>query len=416
MSTNEASQKTAVVLCGIAPHAEFLRHLKRRGYKTVLVDYFSNPPAKSEADIYVQKNAFDLADVVDVAKKYKASFIAAPSIDHANIVCCKASEQLGLPKLYSSKIAYMVTDKSAMKELMNSIKVPTAQSVTIHSIEDVPLIENSLSFPIVVKPADGYASAGVSKVNNKEGLKSAVDLAFKKGNGGGVVAEEWLDGQELSAYCFVVEGKSQIILAADRYTYKSDAGIRCYATFAPSKMPSRLYEEIGNIVQKITSALSLTTTPFFIQFFYTNDSVWVTEFAGRTGGGWSYSTMDRIANFDMFDAIIDVYEGKTPKIESSVSKTVALVQLLYTGYGRIGSIAGIDQVLNSKIVDELCIYKETGDVVDSSKPARARLGTAVLYGRSAKEVSIRAQELMKTVDVYDDQGGQMLLKDICFHA
>ena len=38
----------AIVLGGIFPHAEVIKKLKKRGYYTVLVDYFDNPPAAAD--------------------------------------------------------------------------------------------------------------------------------------------------------------------------------------------------------------------------------------------------------------------------------------------------------------------------------------------------------------------------------
>ena len=42
----------AIVLGGTNPHIELINNLKARGFYTILLDYFENPPAKNVADLH----------------------------------------------------------------------------------------------------------------------------------------------------------------------------------------------------------------------------------------------------------------------------------------------------------------------------------------------------------------------------
>ena len=46
-------KKTAIILGGTIPHCELIQQLKSRGYYTILVDYYDNPPAKVYADMHI---------------------------------------------------------------------------------------------------------------------------------------------------------------------------------------------------------------------------------------------------------------------------------------------------------------------------------------------------------------------------
>ena len=87
----------ALVLGGTNPHVHLLKKLKDRGYFTILVDYYPNPPAKPFSDEHIQASTMDKDVVLDLAKSRKASLVITTNIDQANITACYVAEQLNLP-------------------------------------------------------------------------------------------------------------------------------------------------------------------------------------------------------------------------------------------------------------------------------------------------------------------------------
>ena len=68
----------AIVLGGIVPHKNLLEKLKKRGYYTILIDYFENPPAAAAADLHLRESAMDKEAVLRAAKKYHAAWYCVP--------------------------------------------------------------------------------------------------------------------------------------------------------------------------------------------------------------------------------------------------------------------------------------------------------------------------------------------------
>ena len=58
--------------------------------------------------------------------------------------------------------------------------------------------QDGLVFPLVVKPADSFASLGVSICNNPEELKKGIDFARKTSPKNKIVVEEYIDGDEIT--------------------------------------------------------------------------------------------------------------------------------------------------------------------------------------------------------------------------
>ncbi|MBO4909063.1 MAG: hypothetical protein J5476_07260 [Lachnospiraceae bacterium] len=121
----------ALILGGTAPHKELIEKLKKRGYHTILVDYFENPPAKEVADEHIMISTLDKEAVLETAKKLNADLVISTCVDQANAVCCYVAEKLGLPIPYSYETALDMTDKSRMKKIMKEHDIPTSDYLVL---------------------------------------------------------------------------------------------------------------------------------------------------------------------------------------------------------------------------------------------------------------------------------------------
>ncbi len=84
--------------------------------------------------------------------------------------------------IFTSSVAI---DKVLTKNFFNSISIPTTKHLFFekenyqnNQDQIFSEIENTLSFPIFIKPARAGSSIGISKVKKPEDLKQALDLAF----------------------------------------------------------------------------------------------------------------------------------------------------------------------------------------------------------------------------------------------
>lgn len=57
------TKPVAIVLGGTRPHIALIENLKARGFYTVLVDYYDNPPARAMADRNARESHLD-GDVI----------------------------------------------------------------------------------------------------------------------------------------------------------------------------------------------------------------------------------------------------------------------------------------------------------------------------------------------------------------
>ncbi len=136
------NKKTAIVLGGTIPHCELIRQLKGRGYYTILVDYYENPPAKEFADLHIKESTLDEDKVLEIAKQYNADLTISGCIDQANKTACYVLEKMGQFCPYSYQKASEITAKSYMKRIMIENGIPTGKYMSVEKTYDASIINS----------------------------------------------------------------------------------------------------------------------------------------------------------------------------------------------------------------------------------------------------------------------------------
>lgn len=90
-----------------------------------------------------------------------------------------------------SKGCYLAMDKGVSKAIWNQYQLPMSKSRIMKHYDDI----EGLSLPLAVKPISQGSSVGVTKVKSKDQLKDAFDYAKQYGE---VIAEEWVEGKEIT--------------------------------------------------------------------------------------------------------------------------------------------------------------------------------------------------------------------------
>lgn len=161
-------------------------------------------------------------------------------------------EVMGIPYTGSGVLASaMAMDKIMTKKvlLMNSLPTPGfSQECTEEGV-------GGLRFPLVVKPATGGSTLGLSLVHEMDGLGSAVDLA--KGFGGGVLVEEYVEGREVSVS--ILDGRVfpvvEILTDGPLYDYESKYSPAGARFRVPADLPESLSDRVSSIAEKTYEAL-----------------------------------------------------------------------------------------------------------------------------------------------------------------
>ncbi len=396
--------KKAIVLGGTNPHIELIKNLKKRGYYTILIDYYENPPAKVFADEHIQESTLDKDLVLEIAKKEQVDLVISTCIDQANATACFVAEKLHLPAPYDYKTSIIVTNKIQMKNLMKEIGIPTSRYMSIYSIDGLEKLD--LKFPLVIKPSDTTGSKGVVKVNNIDELSIAFNEAKSLSREKMVIVEEFVQGIEFQVDYYINNHQPHRLMIRRKRKKEliSEFVLQANGSIVSPISNAEIESKLDRIASKIVSMLDIRNSSLFIQCIINKTNVNVLEFATRVGGGLSYSMIRKITGFDILDATVDSFLGNEVKIDIKEIDKYYATHLFYSKPGIFGSINGLEQAKEDNENYEHYLFKTRGMAIGGKQTSGDRVAAVFIEGKTLKEVEDKLESIIDKVNIYDIDG------------
>ena len=406
----------AIVLGGTYPHKKLLRNLKLRGYYTILVDYFLNPPAKIDADEHILESTLDEEKVLEIARERNASLVISTCIDHANVIACYVAEQLNLPAPYSYEIALTVTRKDIMKAIMASNGIPTSKYIIVTQNWDFNF--EGLRFPLIVKPTDSNSSKGVRKASDLTELERYLKDALQISRNGSAIIEEFVEGKEIGADCYVQDKKVTVLATREKQKIdldKENPVQQMQGSICPADITGEQLKKLKTIGEKIAEVFNLNNTPLLIQAIIEQDNINVIEFAPRIGGGENYSFVQLYAGFDIIDAAVNSFLGLPVRLDDNSSEFYYSDVFLYSKPSVFGHVNGDEELLKEKIIEFFHLFKAPGTEIGIDLSSNNRIGSFLVKSKTKEELSDKIKKSLNKFEVYDIHGNPVMRKDIYTH-
>lgn len=402
----------AIILGGTIPHKELIRQLNRRGYFTILVDYFNNPPAAIDANKHIKESCLDKSIILEIAKNENADLVIAACIDQALCVACYVAEKLNLPRPFSYQTALEVTNKSFMKKKLIENNISTSRFEIINYIDlDFGF---DLKYPLVVKPVDANSSKGVQKISKKEDLLNAVNNAFNLSNDKKVIIEEFVEGKEIGVDCFITNSDIEIIMLHQKRKPQDFDNNVMYSigSISPPLISDLAFHRIKLIVKSIAKAFNLANTPLLLQVIVNADDVSVIEFSPRIGGGLNFSKILKYTKFDILNAAIDSYLN-IPVIPIYTQPNFYFSENhIFAKESIYSHTEGYEELLKSEIIEEFRFNKNSGDAITNELVSGNRILSFVVKGKSTDEVKEKISTVLDTIKIFDINNNSILRKEL----
>jgi biotin carboxylase len=404
----------AVVLGGTAPHAVLIDALKARGYRTVLVDYYENPPAQHHADEHVRESTLHKDIVVRIAREQGADLVIATCVDQANTIAVYVAEELGLPHPYSFAAATVIADKTLMKARLVEHDLPTSRHILVDKGQTPDV--SHLRYPLVVKPADTNGSAGVRRVDDADALARFLALALDLSRVGRAIIEEFVTGPELSIDCFIEQGHAKIVLVRRKYAVPAGSGVdqvmQSTGSIAPYVLTAAQLADAEKVLSDLARVFDLDNCPMLVQGFLTPEGLSLIEFAARLSGGTGSATTKLISGFDAIEASIDSFLNIPVTVEMHQPALFSMTNTIYAKPGTFDRVEGVDALVAEGIIDQFLPYKTRGMVVGNDMSTRSRIGAFLVTGRDMPTVRARLAQAIARLEVFDIDNSKIMRKDL----
>ncbi|HMK06440.1 MAG TPA: ATP-grasp domain-containing protein, partial [Flavobacterium sp.] len=236
---------------------------------------------KDYCDFFYPVSVLDKEAILAICEEKKIDGITTIATDIAIPTISYVAQKLGLIA-NSVDSAAMSTNKVLMRESFSQGNVCIPKFVEVEAYN--PELFRDFTFPIIVKPVDRSGSRGVSKAENTSELQDAIPTAVEDSIAKKAIAEEFIEGDEVSVESISWQGKHYILTITDKVTTGSPHFVEL-EHHQPSKLSLEIQQKIKSETIKVLDAVGVKYGAGHAEFkITTSDEVYAIEVGARMGG------------------------------------------------------------------------------------------------------------------------------------
>lgn len=394
-------QKKLMLLGGLRYLLPVIKEAHKLGVYVITADYLPDNIAHKYSDEYCNVSIIDKDAVLMEAQKLQIDGILSHAVDPGVTTAAYVAEKMGLPFQCSYKAACILQDKHLFRKFLtdNGFNCPKAKGY--QNVEDALKDVNFFNWPVIVKPVDSAGSKGVTKVEEKEKLKEAIEIAFSCSISKNIIIEDFLDkvGAQSSADIFTVDGKLVYPAYSDQlFDSKAANPYTPAIEIWPSTMEQKYQDDLTCQLQRLVNLLGIKTGLFNVESrVCSNGRAYIMEVSPRGGGNRIAELQDMATSQSLIRAEI----CKALSLPLEVVK-VPKYDGVWCNYILHSSVAGtlvsvdIDSKFRNKYVKDEGLIVKAGDKIEPFTGANTSLGTLFLRTETREELDY----ILANIDKY----------------
>lgn len=355
-----------LLVLGATPYSiNVVKIAKKMGAYVIAVDPVPHSAAKKYADRSYDEDTTKIDALYEIAVKEKVDGVFTGYSDVNLFSCRRLCDRLGLFFYATEDQLLKTTDKLLFKEMCRRYDIGTVPQYNESDLETVP-------YPIIIKPADGYSSKGITVCYHYEDTVGAVVKARESSKTSQIIIEKYMGGLADVNIDYVMQD-GEIILTAvgDRYVNIEQKGLSplTAAVVYPSRYLDKYIEILDRKVKRMFYEEGMHNGTVFIQSFFDGDQFYFFEMGYRTGGGQSSMMISKMCGVDYVEELINyaltgqmddrsIGRMADPAFEK---KACCIVPILHGGV--VGKIAGIDAITALPGCVSITQFYQAGDEV-----------------------------------------------------
>ena len=324
-------------------------------------------------------------------------------------IAIRIAEALGIEMKLRLETLHNVMNKDRTRAVLRAAGLDSTVFMLIDSEEDfLPKVEQ-LGFPLIMKPHNATASAGVSIIRNAVEAAQAVDYYERTKNKYPAMLERFHEGPEFSVEGFSENGEHRILAITRKYVDQSSRVE--IGHLSPAPLEDEDEAKIGKYVVDVIEALGITDGPSHTEIILSNDGPQFIETHTRGGGDYIWellrlSTGINLTSITAKQSIGESVLGSTRRDGSE--KKYSAIWFLFPGEGVEGRLHDVANVPAAEALDgvhDVSILMDRGERVG---PVRNS------FDRIAKVIAV-SDDPEKAVDIAK-AGTAMLRVDLMAEA
>ena len=388
--------KKIMVLGAGVMQVPLIKTIREMGHYALVVGIKGNYPGIPLASRCEFLDFNETDKVIELGRREKIDAVLTCGIDLPVKTMACVSEALSLPGIPAFAGKY-VTDKMMMKECFLNGGVRTAKFIKCGSLEDGIEAFRKLNKPVMFKTIDSQGSNGITKVTDESRIPYAYEAIKKFSKVDKYIVEEFIEGEEIGAQAFVLNGKIQFVLPHGDYVFHGDTGVPL-GHYVPAGFSDAIVNDCRKQLELCVKAMGLSTCAVNADFILHDGKIYVLEIAGRCGATMLAETVSIYYGFNYYEKMIQAALGEQVDFTPCGIMTPNATMTLYSE--KDGII--LSQKNNNPIggdVIEVRFDHEIGDAVRKFSHGIDRLGHVIVKGRSLEEAQANLDNALKNIEI-----------------
>jgi biotin carboxylase len=317
----------------------------------------------------------------------------------------QVAAELGLPG-HDPARSGACRNKKLMAQVLSRAGVPVPHTLVLEPEDDAETLvsHSTLSYPVVVKPAENAGSLGVSVVGRSADLDAAVRLArswpteFPHGVplDPAVLIQEYIGGEEYSVESVVHGGRIHHLTVTQKITTQ-DAHRAETGHTVPAGLPSDVRTRILATVSSALAALGLRDGLGHTEVKVPRDGQpRIIELGARPPGDHIMKLVKLAFGVDEAKAYLSVAMGDTPELRPTRARAAAI---RFITSPREGIFRGLTGLPDGDHVASCEIYLEPGARCGTARDNVGRIGHIIVVADTTDEVNALADAAMAAINV-----------------
>ena len=307
------------------------------------------------------------------------------------------------------KIANRVRNKYLFREFCLANNLPAVKFRELKNSRDLEEVIKTFTFPLVVKPAYGAASAFVMRVNNEEELRESYKYLKKEispkiesalNDGLDVFVEEYIDGDEIDLDILIQNGKIKFSALSDNGKTKEPFFIET-TRLTPSSLPPKNQAELLALADETLEKLGILNGCVHFEAKSTARGPIPLEINLRLGGDEVYPSVKAAWHVDLIENILKIACGLyIPKFEFPDGPYEYLAAETFSSdhSGILVNLEIAEDLKRRSYVKEFEFDKKIGDSVLSPPDGYEYLGWLLVSGHNPLDAQDNLRDAEKEIN------------------
>ena len=331
--------------------------------------------------------------------------------EKTGLPCCGTTEQFEI----------LSNNKKRFKELCSKYNVPFVQEFPLSIEFQTEDLEN-ISYPVIVKPADGSGGRGVKRCNNEKELIEYYKWLFDNCSTN-IICEKFIDSKkEIFLNYTIVDSECHLAASYMNFASKRDDGslgptiLHVY----PSSYTRQYQETVEPNVIRMLKGIGLKNAVLSLQGFVVDDGFVFHETGLRMGGGQSYVFTKQLNGISALDEMLEfsvmgnVIESKINNTDNPYFQKYCVNYYIPLKSGKIQDIKGLEEINGLPQLLQMSSYHKIGDEIKEGTSLDSVIYRLHVMDDSKEALAHTLETISHTLDIRDQYGQEMQVERLTY--